>query len=97
MEDTKEKAEKVKDGDQDPHAELHDINTGASLRLNGPGYSIDRVHVELDMNKTNEEVLAEFGKWWTAMTVLGALNSLHVAAPISSYRCHQRVTVSLGE
>ncbi|KAF2215369.1 hypothetical protein CERZMDRAFT_82394 [Cercospora zeae-maydis SCOH1-5] len=48
-------------------AELHDINTYAGPRLKGAGYSIDRVRVELGMIKANEEVLAEFNKWWTEM------------------------------
>ncbi|KAM3416897.1 hypothetical protein BST61_g8485 [Cercospora zeina] len=48
-------------------AELYDINTYAGPRLKGAGYSIDRVRVELGMTKENEEVLADFNKWWTEM------------------------------
>ncbi|PPJ54716.1 hypothetical protein CBER1_06882 [Cercospora berteroae] len=48
-------------------AELIDINTNSGPRLKGAGYTVDRLRVELGMEKSNEEVLTEFNEWWSGM------------------------------
>ncbi|GIZ45335.1 hypothetical protein CKM354_000850800 [Cercospora kikuchii] len=48
-------------------AELYDINTNSGPRLKGAGYTVDRLRVELGMEKGNEELLTDFNEWWSGM------------------------------